>query len=170
MAKVVKLEQNYRSTANILNAANEVIRNNRGRKDKHLWTSKGDGGKVKIYRYPSAVEEAKGVISEIKNAASGGDYSNFAVLYRTNAQSRLLEEKCVSFGVPYQLVGGVNFYQRKEIKDLAYWKTIANGKGRSCACASSMSPKRGGRAAWIGRNHVILRPNGLKLLRCRRSP
>jgi len=161
-AKVVKLEQNYRSTANILNAANEVIRNNRGRKDKHLWTSKGDGGKVKIYRYPSAVEEAKGVISEIKNAASGGDYSNFAVLYRTNAQSRLLEEKCVSFGVPYQLVGGVNFYQRKEIKDiLAYLKTIANGRDDLAAMRIINVPKRGIGAAGIGRITVYAEANGL---------
>ena len=126
-AKVVRLEQNYRSTGHILHAANEVIRHNEGRKEKKLWTENGEGEKVRFRQYDQAYEEADGVVKEIRDG--GWDYKDCAVLYRTNAQSRLLEEKCLLYNIPYRLVGGVNFYQRREIKDiLSYLKTIANGR------------------------------------------
>ena len=143
-AKVIKLEQNYRSTGNILNAANAVIHHNRGRKDKTLWTSREDGARIGLFQYDTAYDEADAVIRAIRDACTDGDYSRYAVLYRTNAQSRLLEERCVSFGLPYQLIGGVNFYQRREIKDmLAYVKTIANGRD-DVACMRIINvPKRG---------------------------
>ena len=125
-AKVIKLEQNYRSTQNILNAANQVICHNRDRKDKTLWTANGEGNLVKIRQYNTADEEAEAIAKSIKN--TGRSWKETAVLYRTNAQSRLLEERCIAHNIPYRLVGGVNFYQRKEIKDiLAYLKTISNG-------------------------------------------
>ena len=126
-AKVIKLEQNYRSTGHILDAANAVIRNNQGRKDKTLWTANGEGVPVIFHQYEQAYEEADGIVRDILK--DGRDYQDYAVLYRTNAQSRLLEEKCIEHNVPYRLVGGVNFYQRKEIKDiLSYLKTVANGQ------------------------------------------
>ena len=126
-AKVVKLEQNYRSTQNILDAANEVIRNNQGRKEKRLWTANETGAPVRFYQFDTAREEADFVLSQIRKS----DFSlkDQAVLYRTNAQSRLFEERCIFYNIPYRLVGGVNFYQRREIKDvLAYLKIIANGE------------------------------------------
>ena len=125
-ARVIKLEQNYRSTQTILDTANAVIRNNRGRKEKTLWTANGEGGKIRFCQFDQAYEEADFIIKDIRD--NDYPYEDCVVLYRTNAQSRLLEEKCIAFNVPYRLVGGVNFYQRKEIKDiLAYLKTIANG-------------------------------------------
>ena len=124
--KVIKLEQNYRSTQNILDAANGVIRNNKGRKDKTLWTANGEGSLVRFCQFDTAKDEADFVARQIRDC--GRSYKEQAVLYRTNAQSRLLEERCIFYNVPYRLVGGVNFYQRKEIKDiLAYLRTIANG-------------------------------------------
>jgi len=161
-AKVVKLEQNYRSTGNILDAANEVIRNNRGRKEKHLWTAKGKGERVRIIRYENAVDEADGVIKDISEKAKSENFSRFAVLYRTNAQSRLLEEKCVSYGIPYQLVGGVNFYQRKEIKDiLAYLKTVANGKDDLSVMRILNVPKRGIGQTTMNKISVFAEANGI---------
>lgn len=149
-AKVIKLEQNYRSTSHILNAANAVIHNNRGRKDKTLWTANGEGSPVVFKQYEQAYEEADGIIRDI--LASGRDYQDCAVLYRTNAQSRLLEEKCIAHNVPYRLVGGVNFYQRKEIKDiLCYLKTIANGQDDIAVQRIINVPKRGIGATTIGR-------------------
>lgn len=128
-AKVVKLEQNYRSTKNILEAANQVIRNNRGRKDKTLWTGNEEGVKLEFNQFDTADNEALSVVKDIKKKAPNSNYKDFAILYRTNGQSRIIEEKCVMLGLPYQLIGGVNFYQRKEIKDiLAYIKTIASGR------------------------------------------
>ncbi|MCC8060945.1 MAG: DNA helicase PcrA [Clostridiales bacterium] len=125
-ARVIKLEQNYRSTSHILDAANAVIRNNKGRKPKTLWTANGEGVPVSFRQFEQASEEADGIVRDIR--AEGRDYQDYAVLYRTNAQSRLIEEKCIAGSVPYRIVGGVNFYQRREIKDvLAYLKTIANG-------------------------------------------
>ncbi|MCD8225576.1 MAG: DNA helicase PcrA [Clostridiales bacterium] len=125
-ARVIKLEQNYRSTSHILDAANAVIRNNKGRKPKTLWTANGEGVPVSFRQFEQASEEADGIVRDIR--ADGRDYQDYAVLYRTNAQSRLIEEKCIAGSVPYRIVGGVNFYQRREIKDvLAYLKTIANG-------------------------------------------
>ena len=118
-AVVIKLEQNYRSSQSILNAANEVIRHNRGRKDKTLWTANDEGPLVQFKQFDNASEEADAIVRDILNSPS--DYQDCAVLYRTNAQSRLIEEKCLQHNVPYRMVGGVNFYQRREIKDiLAY--------------------------------------------------
>lgn len=149
-ARVIKLEQNYRSTAHILDAANAVIRNNKGRKDKTLWTANGEGGLVELRQYEQAYEEAEGIVADI--IKSGRPYQDSAVLYRTNAQSRLLEEKCIAGNVPYRLVGGVNFYQRKEIKDiLSYLKTIANGQDDLAVQRIINVPKRGIGATSIGR-------------------
>lgn len=142
--QVIKLEQNYRSDGNILAAANGVIQNNLVRRQKKLWTQKEEGAKIRIEQYENAVEEANQIIREIKANAREGNYNDFAILYRTNAQSRLLEERCVTLGVPYQLVGGVNFYQRKEIKDiLAYLKTVANGSDDIALLRIMNVPKRG---------------------------
>lgn len=128
--KVIKLEQNYRSTKNILNAANEVISNNIGRKDKSLWTKNEEGEPIYFTQYDTEYAEAENVVSDINNMVSNDDvnYNDFAILYRTNAQSRIFEEKLVMKNIPYKIVGGVNFYQRKEVKDLlSYLKTIDNG-------------------------------------------
>lgn len=149
-AKVVKLEQNYRSSGNILEAANGVIQNNAGRKEKRLWTAAESGEKVQLRRYGSAAEEAEEIAAEIKARAVGGNYGRFAVLYRTNAQSRVLEERFVAAGIPYRLVGGVNFYQRREIKDiLAYLKTVANAADDLAVQRILNVPKRGIGAATV---------------------
>ena len=141
-AAVIKLEQNYRSTKRILDAANAVIRNNQGRKDKTLWTANEEGEKVKLRQFDQAYEEADYIIQDIRD--QGYAFEDCAVLYRTNAQSRLLEEKCIACNIPYRLVGGVNFYQRKEIKDiLAYLKTIANGMDDLAVLRIVNVPKRG---------------------------
>ena len=141
-AAVIKLEQNYRSSQNILNAANEVIRHNRGRKSKTLWTANEEGPLVQYKQFETAVEEADAIVRDIQNSGCG--YQDCAVLYRTNAQSRLIEEKCLQRNVPYRMVGGVNFYQRKEIKDiLAYLKTIDNGRDDLSALRIINVPKRG---------------------------
>lgn len=147
---VIKLEQNYRSTQNILDAANELIRHNFGRKDKTLWTANGEGDKILFKQFDTAKDEADFVVRQIRD--SGYSYQDQAVLYRTNAQSRLLEERCIFYNVPYRLVGGVNFYQRKEIKDiLAYLKTIANGVDDLSVIRIINVPKRGIGATTIGR-------------------
>jgi len=149
-AKVVKLEQNYRSTSHILDAANAVIRNNRGRKDKTLWTANGEGVPVTFRQYDQAYEEAQGIVRDI--LADGRDYQDYAVLYRTNAQSRLVEEQCIANNIPYRLVGGVNFYQRKEIKDiLSYLKTIANGQDDLAVQRIINVPRRGIGATSVGK-------------------
>ena len=144
-AKVVQLEQNYRSTQTILDAANAVIRNNTARKDKRLWTDQGEGEKVHFRRFDSAYEEAEFIASDIaRKKRYGADYRDFAVLYRTNAQSRLLEERFIMEGIPYDVVGGVNFYARKEIKDvLAYLKTIDNGRDDLAVKRIINVPRRG---------------------------
>lgn len=127
-----------------------MIRNNRGRKDKTLWTANGEGDPVIFRQYDQAYEEADGIVRDILK--DGREYQNYAVLYRTNAQSRLLEEKCIAHDVPYRLVGGVNFYQRKEIKDiLSYLKTIANGQDDLAVQRIINVPKRGIGAASIGK-------------------
>lgn len=176
-AKVIKLEQNYRSTKGILDAANEVIRNNRGRKDKTLWTANGDGTPVRLMQFDTAYEEADAVVKEIRREkeTSGAEYSDFAILYRTNAQSRLLEEKCILYSVPYRLVGGVNFYQRKEIKDiLCYLKTIANGQDDLAVQRIINVPKRGVGATSIGKLTIFASANGMSfydaLLRAKAVP
>lgn len=159
-AKVIKLEQNYRSTTHILDAANAVIHNNRGRKDKTLWTANGEGTPVVFKQYEQAYEEADGIVRDI--LADGRDFQNYAVLYRTNAQSRLLEEKCIYHNVPYRLVGGVNFYQRKEIKDiLSYLKTVANGQDDLAVQRIINVPKRGIGAASIGKITVWASVQGI---------
>ena len=145
-AKVIKLEQNYRSTQNILDAANAVIRNNTGRKEKALWTEKEDGSRVHFRQFDTAYEEAEFIADDIAHKIKRGeaDYGDFAVLYRTNAQSRLLEERMIAENLPYDVVGGVNFYARKEIKDvLAYLKTIDNGLDDVAVKRIINVPKRG---------------------------
>ncbi len=127
---VIKLEQNYRSSKNILSAANEVIANNIGRKDKALWTDNEEGEPVSFTQFESDIEEADSITSEIKRTVENGEarFNDFAILYRTNAQSRIFEEKLILRNIPYKIIGSVNFYARKEIKDiLAYLKTIENG-------------------------------------------
>ena len=149
-ARVIKLEQNYRSTQNILHAANEVIKHNRGRKDKTLWTANDEGELVRFRQFETANEEADAIIRDIKEG--GYAYENCAVLYRTNAQSRLLEERCIAHNIPYRMVGGVNFYQRKEIKDiLSYLKTIANGQDDLAVQRIVNVPKRGIGATSMGK-------------------
>ncbi len=145
-AKVIKLEQNYRSTQNILHAANEVIGNNKGRKAKRLWTENEEGKPIGFRQFLSGFEEAEYVVGDIVQRVRRGeaDYRDHAVLYRTNAQSRLFEEKLIFAGVPYKLIGGVNFYARKEIKDLlAYLKTIDNGQDELAVRRIVNVPKRG---------------------------
>ena len=144
-AKVVKLEQNYRSTKSILNCANEVIKNNKGRKTKKLWTENEEGSLPVYTEYDTAGGEADAIIRQAAEAVKHGTgLKDQAVLYRTNAQSRLLEEKCIQRGVPYVIVGGVNFYQRKEIKDiLSYLRVIANGADDLAVKRIINVPKRG---------------------------
>ena len=145
-AKVIKLEQNYRSTQNILDAANSVISNNVGRKDKRLWTDNGAGDRITFEQLESGFEEADYVARSIARLVRKGEarYKDCAVLYRTNAQSRLFEEKFIAANIPYKIVGGVNFYARKEIKDiLAYLKTIDNGHDDLAVKRIINVPKRG---------------------------
>ena len=144
-ACVIKLEQNYRSTGNILNAANRVIAHNKGRKEKTLWTANGEGELVHLRQFDTGYDEADFIAEDIKKEVrAGASYNDHAVLYRTNAQSRLLEEKFVAMNVPYKIVGGVNFYARREIKDLlAYLKTIDNGMDDIAVRRIINVPKRG---------------------------
>ena len=144
-AKVIKLEQNYRSTQTILSAANEVIAHNIGRKSKKLWTENGKGDKIHFRIYEDAYKEAEGVVENICACVRDGwNYNDIAILYRTNAQSRLLEEKLIVRNVPYRIYGGINFYQRKEIKDiLAYLKTIDNGMDGQAVKRIINVPRRG---------------------------
>ena len=124
-AKLVKLEQNYRSTANILNAANAIIENNEERVDKVLYSQKGDGEKISLYEAEDEADEANYIVRSIRDTSD--NYNQFAVLYRTNAQSRALEEALIAAGIPYRIYGGLKFYDRKEIKDaIAYLKVIYN--------------------------------------------
>ena len=146
-AMVVRLEQNYRSTQNILDAANAVIKNNRTRKEKALWTDHGLGAPIHVRTFYSAMEEASYIAQDIREkmrADSRLSYSDFAVLYRTNAQSRLIEERLVLGNIPYNLVGGTNFYERREIKDvLCYLKTIDNGRDDLAVRRIINVPRRG---------------------------
>ncbi len=129
-AKTIRLEQNYRSTSNILNAANKVIANNRGRKGKTLWTNNGDGEKITVHTAPDEREEARFVVDSIlDNIRQGAEYSDHAILYRMNAQSNALENVLARSGVPYKVIGGMRFYDRKEIKDVvSYLHLINNNK------------------------------------------
>ena len=145
-AKVIKLEQNYRSTSNILNAANAVIRHNHGRKDKTLWTDNGEGDKINVRQFDTAFDEAEYIVGDIRERVESGKaaYNDHAILYRTNAQSRMFEEKFVTANIPYKIVGGINFYARREIKDLlAYLKTIDNGRDDLAVRRIINVPKRG---------------------------
>lgn len=159
-ARVIKLEQNYRSTKTILDAANSVIRNNEGRKDKTLWTENEEGTKVRVKIFDTAYDEAEGIVKDM--VKQGGSWKDYAVLYRTNAQSRILEEKCIAYNVPYRMVGGVNFYQRKEIKDiLAYLKTIANGRDDLAVQRIINVPKRGIGATTVGKVNLYAAEHGM---------
>lgn len=145
-AKVIKLEQNYRSTGNILNAANAVIHHNTGRKDKTLWTAREDGDLIEYKQYENEHQEAEQIAWKILEykAKNRLNYSDFAVLYRTNAQSRVLEEKLIIKNIPYKIYGGQNFYARLEVKDLlAYLKTVANGADDIAVKRIINVPKRG---------------------------
>ena len=146
-ALVVKLEQNYRSTQNVLDAANAVIRNNTGRKDKSLWTDKGAGEKIHVRVFDTARDEAAFVAEDIEEKCRRErdlHYGDFAVLYRTNAQARALEERFVLASVPYNVVGGTNFYDRREIRDMiAYLKTVENGQDEIAVRRILNVPRRG---------------------------
>ncbi len=153
-ATVIKLEQNYRSTQNVLDAANAVIKNNMGRKEKALWTDKGEGNKVHFRQFDTAYEEAEFIAGDVGSKKRRGiaDYGDFAVLYRTNAQARMLEERFILEGIPYDVVGGTNFYARREIKDiLAYLKTVDNGRDDVAVKRIINIPKRGIGATTITR-------------------
>ena len=144
-AKTILLEQNYRSTSNILDAANQVIKNNKMRKDKNLWTSRGEGEKIKYYRSFNERDEAQYVIRKIKEMVNRGiEYKDMAILYRTNAQSRVLEEEMLKENFPYKVIGSFYFYSRKEIKDLiAYLRLIHNSKDNISLLRVINTPKRG---------------------------
>lgn len=151
-ATVIRLEQNYRSTQNVLDAANAVIRNNVGRKSKTLWTDKGEGNPIHFMEFMNAFEEAEFIADDVARKCREGiaRYSDCAVLFRTNAQARLLEERFIVEGIPYNVVGGTNFYARKEIKDmLAYLKTIDNGQDDLAVKRIINVPKRGIGAATV---------------------
>ncbi len=151
-ARVIKLEQNYRSTQHILDAANNVIKNNVGRKEKSLWTENEEGSLIKAKQFPSAFDEAEFVAENIAGQVRRGEaqYGDFAVLYRTNAQSRLFEEKFLMANIPYKIVGGVNFYARKEIKDLlCYLKTVDNARDDLAVRRIINVPRRGIGAATL---------------------
>ena len=153
-AKVIRLEQNYRSTQTILDAANAVIANNTSRKSKTLWTENSEGERIHFRQFMNGYEEAEYVVGEISRVhrENGAKYKDCAVLYRTNAQSRLFEEKCLLANIPYKIVGGVNFYARKEIKDLlCYLKTIDNSRDDLAVRRIINVPKRGIGATTLGR-------------------
>lgn len=144
-ATTILLEQNYRSTGNILKAANQVISQNKGRKPKNLWTDQGEGSKIKIYQADSEHAEGYFIASEItRNREQGKNYGDHAILYRTNAQSRVIEEILIKSEIPYQIVGGIKFYDRKEIKDiLAYLRLISNPNDDLSLARIVNVPKRG---------------------------
>ncbi len=171
-ACVIKLEQNYRSTGNILEAANRVIRNNRGRKDKTLWTDRGEGEKIHVRQFDTAYDEAEYVAEDIKKSTEdGASYNDNAVLYRTNAQSRLFEEKFIAMNIPYKIVGGINFYARREIKDiLAYLKTIDNGRDDIAVRRIINIPKRGIGATTISRIQESAAQRGIGFYEALQAP
>ncbi len=146
-AYVVRLEQNYRSTQNILDAANAVIANNRGRKEKRLWTDRGEGARIHYREFARGIDEASFVADDIDRQIRQNprlSYRDFAVLYRTNAQSRQIEDKLVLESIPYNIVGGHNFYDRMEIRDiLAYLRVISNGRDDISLQRIINVPKRG---------------------------
>ena len=162
--KVIRLEQNYRSTKNILAAANQVIENNTERKRKTLWTENEEGSKVHLRQFSSGFEEAEYVVGDIARKRREGacNYRDCAVLYRTNAQSRLFEEKFLMANIPYRLIGGVNFYARKEIKDLlSYLKTVDNARDDLAVQRIINVPKRGIGATTLGRVQEYAQEQGI---------
>ena len=163
-AAVIRLEQNYRSTKTILAAANGVISHNKGRKDKTLWTKNAQGEPVQFHQFNTAYEEAEFIARDIEKnmRAEGCRYRDFAVLYRTNAQSRLFEEKFLMANIPYRLIGGVNFYSRKEIKDLlAYLKTVDNGQDDLSVRRIVNVPKRGIGAMTLNKVDAFAQSRGI---------
>lgn len=165
-AKVIKLEQNYRSTSSILDAANAVIHNNAGRKEKTLWTQKKEGSRVHFRQLDSAYEEAEFIADDIcrRMRQDGVSYKDCAILYRTNAQARILEERMMNENIPYVVVGGVNFYSRMEIKDiLAYLKTIDNGLDEVALRRIINVPKRSIGAASVEKISVYAQERGISL-------
>ncbi len=164
-AKVVKLEQNYRSTANILNAANAVIANNEGRKDKTLWTDREDGELITFTRYDDGYAEARGIASKIKTIKNNGEnLDNIAILYRTNAQSRALEEQLIYENIPYKVFGGQNFYGRKEVRDIiCYLKILVNPNDDNSLKRVINVPKRGIGDTTIGKLQEFALDNDINL-------
>ena len=163
-AVTIKLEQNYRSTQNILNAANGVIANNVGRKAKRLWTENEEGEKIAFHQFETGFDEADYVAKDIRSKVREGmyHYGDCAVLYRTNAQSRLFEERFITASIPYKIVGGVNFYSRREIKDLlAYLKTIDNAMDDLAVRRIINVPKRGIGATTLSKVQDYADANGL---------
>ena len=165
-AQVIKLEQNYRSTKNILNAANEVISNNAGRKEKKLWTENEAGDLIEFHQYGTEYEEAGRIADEIEKLAKEGyEYKNMAVLYRTNAQSRVFEERFMIKNIPYRIVGGTNFYQRKEVKDMiCYLKAVGNGMDDLAVRRIINVPRRGIGAATIDKINAYAIENDISFL------
>lgn len=165
-AVTIKLEQNYRSTKNILNAANEVIKHNKGRKTKKLWTENEEGDLIEFHQYGTEYEEARKIIHEIEDLSKEGyDYKNMAILYRTNAQSRVFEESFMIKNIPYRIVGGTNFYQRKEVKDiLSYLKVVDNGLDDLAVRRIINVPRRGIGAATIEKINVYAVEHNINFL------
>lgn len=160
-AKVVKLEQNYRSTGHILAAANAVVRNNSQRKEKRLFTDLGDGEKIQAYQASDERDEGRWIASEIEKLRAGGmSYDDMAVFYRTNAQSRILEDMFLRAGVPYKIVGGTRFFDRAEIRDvMAYLKMIVNPADEMSVKRVINTPRRGIGSTSIGRIEDLARQN-----------
>lgn len=165
-AKVIKLEQNYRSTQTILDAANSVISNNFGRKNKRLWTDNGEGRPIVTYKAMDERDEADFIIGEVDRLSFQEQRSlnNFAILYRTNAQSRVLEEMCMARGIPYKIVGGHRFYDRMEVKDvIAYLRVIQDPEGDLSIKRIINVPKRGIGKATLDTLEDYARQNGISI-------
>ena len=162
-AKVIRLEQNYRSTGNILAAANAVIANNKGRRIKNLWTDRQEGSKIKLFHTDNPYVESDRVVSQVREYLKEGyKLNDCACLYRTNSQSRALEEAFVRANIPYKIIGGVNFYQRKEIKDiLAYLKTVNNARDDVAVQRIINVPKRGIGAASVSAISALAQERGI---------
>ena len=160
-ARVVKLEQNYRSTGHILSAANAVVRHNSQRKDKRLFTAEGDGEKIQAYQASDERDEGRWIAGEIeKLRASGMSYDDIAVFYRTNAQSRILEDMFLRAGVPYKIVGGTRFFDRAEIRDvMAYLKMVVNPADEMSVKRVINTPRRGIGSTSIAKIELLARQN-----------
>lgn len=167
-ATVLRMEQNYRSTTAILDVAHAVIRNNESRKAKKLWTGNGAGEKVALYLADDEEEEARTVARRIREAlARGASPAEVAVLYRTHAQSRAIEEACVRLEIPYRVIGGISFYQRREVKDLlAYLRLLVNPRDEVSFRRAALAPRRGAGETTLDRLELEARQRGLDLLTC----